>query len=60
MLKQSQDKSRGGWEGSRMLRPKADDRLQKVKQRAEKTAMFILKEVLKFNLTKESLTTCPR
>lgn len=43
-----------------MLRPKADDQLPKVKQRVgKKEAMFSLKEVLKFNLTKESLTTYP-
>lgn len=56
----SRAETKGGWwEGRRMLRPKADDRLQKVKQRAEKKkkAMFSLKEVLKFNLTRESSTT---
>lgn len=39
MLEQSTDESRG-WEGSRMLRPKADDQLQKVKQRAEKNSVW--------------------
>lgn len=43
-----------------MLRPKADDQLPKVKQRVgKKEAMFSLKEVLKFNLTRESLSTYP-
>lgn len=43
-----------------MLRPKADDQLPKVKQRVgKKEVMFSLKEVLKFNLTRESSSTYP-
>lgn len=43
-----------------MLGPKADDRCRRLnKEQENKKAMFGLKEVLKFNLTRESLTTYP-